>query len=216
MKLLFLIALLLHSFGVYAEIYKCTNADGKVVFSDKKECSNPDKVQVAKKSPGASGRDVKEITSRKIESFRSHANAVKLVLHPNGYENTILSDFDAFYVAYPDHIDIFVSKVKITGISADKSREILLDYIGFHLITTPGYGSARVNIIRSNKYPIEHRLKSGESVIYQNLLFTVSTDGYSELELSKYMLAGEVVHGRSVESVSSHDYLQVGPNLLRR
>ncbi len=199
-------------FGCYslvgAQIYKCVDEEGNITFSDSVGCKNPERIEVTTRS-NSGERVPKKITIENADEFRSSPRAVKLSFG-RVEKYAVFGYYEGFYIVNSDHVSIFVDKARITKTGYGNRDNVSLESIQFALVTRGEFGSERDNWIYSDLYKINRKLEVGESVIYENLGFEISTVGYSADELSKYKIAADVRFDEKFSvPILSDDFLRV-------
>ena len=202
MKLMLLICLLFFNSEVYAAIFKCIDKNGKIIFSDKKECERPDELKIKLKKSRSGKKIPNKITVNNADKLRSSPYAKKLSFSRE-WKYSVFSYYEGFYIIYPDHISIFIDQVKITKTGFGGVDYVDLTDLQFALFTDTKYGSDKRNWIYSELYNIKHRLAVSESVVYENIGFTILTTGYKLEELGKYKIMGIVNNKHGGKNYSS-------------
>jgi len=205
MKSVITLLLILYSSSIYAEIFKCIDEAGKVTFSDKSECQDPDEIKITTRSPAEELRG-------KVKRLRASSAAVNLAFDINRVNHPVMGYFEGFYVVNPDNIYIFLDKVTVTRKGYVKEYKVNLRGISFIIYGKRIPSSTEDDVLQSNTYKISHSLKPDESVVYNNIELIIPTKGYTKEMLSRYRLTGSVAHGNTNTMYLTNDFLRVDLN----
>lgn len=191
MKYFAIAALVIFFTDLRAEIYKCLDGNGGVKFSDKIECNNPDQVNIIENNSKTGKKFPEKITLSNVDELRKSPYAVKLSFDKK-WKYAVTGYYEGFYIVYPDHVSIFIDKALITRTTYGDLDDVNLESIQFALFTNDEFGSEKQNWVYSRVYKIKHNLEKSESIVYQNIEFTIWTVGYSDNDLRKYKVMGIV------------------------
>ena len=209
MKYFVVATLIFISIGVSAEVYKCTDESGGIIFSDKIECKNPDKIKITENNSKRGKILPEKITLSNVDELRTSPYAIKLSFGKE-WKYAVTGYYEGFYIIYPDHVSIFIDKALITRTTYGILDDVNLENLQFALFTNDEFGSDKQNWIYSDFYKIKHNLKKSESVAYQNIGFTISTIGYDAEVLRKYKIMGIVGFDKKhTVPIISNDFLKI-------